>query len=288
MEFIKRNWVGILGLLVGVLGIFLSYYFYTLSQQSREPYFIEESNFPIFFSQKELVSQGFVLVRKSDGREISKKVYVNEIAFWNKGSLSIRRSNILKDISLKYPENVEVIDAFVSSVTRKDIVNTDKPKIKEGSEVLLGFGILEKNDGFKVQITYLGDEKSSPRIVGNIEGVNNFGDREILTKENLFFGVGKVAIYIFGFLAIMFIFAFLTEGMQWFKKKFISGRFEKFSKVLGYIIPVTLSLIIILVFGIIAIEKAKSFAEEEGKASVPVMESTLNNAIQPTAKAAAD
>lgn len=283
MEFIKRNWIGILGLFVGVLGIFLSYYFYTLSQQNREPYFLEESNFPIFFSQKELVSQGFVLVRKSDGREISKKVYVNEIAFWNKGNLSIRRSNILKGISLKYPEDVEVIDAFISSVTRKDIVNTDKPRIIEENEVTLGFDILEKDDGFKVQITYFSDERNSPDIVGNIEGVNSFGDREILTKENLFFGIGKVAIYTFGFLAIIFLWIALMEGMEWLKKRFISGRFEKVSKVLGFIIPLTGALFFIIGFGSIALEKAKDFAAEEGKASMPAMESTLNNSIQSTA-----
>lgn len=288
MEFIKRNWIGILGLLVGILGIFLSYYFYTLSQQNREPYYIEESNFPIFFSQKDLVAQGFVLVKKSDGRKITEKVYVNEIVFWNKGSLSIRRSNILKSIALKYPKDVEVIDAFISSVTRQDIVNADNPKIDEGNKVFLGFDILEKDDGFKVQITYLSDEKMSPRMVGNIEGVNNFGDRDVLTKENLFFGVGKLVMYVFGVLALMFIYFGLLKALEWVKKKFISGRFIQVAKVLDYIFPLLAALIGFISISSLAIEQTKNFAEQEGKASVPAMESTLNKSIQPTAKASAD
>lgn len=288
MDFIKRNWIGVLGLLVGFLGIFLSYYFYTLSQQDREPYFIEESNFPIFFSQKELISQGFVLVRKSDGREITKRVYVNEIAIWNKGKLSIKRDNILKSITLAYPEDVEVIDAFISSVTRPDIVNVDIPSLQHLNIISLGFDILEESDGFKVQVTYLSDSKSTPDVAGTIEGVNGFGDSRTLTKSNILFGVAKLAAYILGTISILFIYFGLERGVGILRERYLTGRFEKISKALVRVIRTLFSIFWIVLLCIIAIEKVKDFAEQEGKAAVPVMKSNLNKPIQPTAEASAD
>ena len=73
----------------------------------------------------------------------------HEIAFWNKGQLSIKKNNILKEIKLEYPSDVEVIDAFISSTTRPDIVNATESHKQGDNKVSLDFDIIEKDDGFK-------------------------------------------------------------------------------------------------------------------------------------------
>lgn len=95
-EFLRRNWLGVLGLVVGVLGIALSYFFYLLSQQNREPVLIEMSNISIFSSPEGVVSDKFAVVTKPDFNEITNNVYVSELALWNRGRESIKKENILK------------------------------------------------------------------------------------------------------------------------------------------------------------------------------------------------
>lgn len=275
-EYLKNNWLGILGLIVGLFGIVLSYFFFIFSQQMREPVVISTKNFAIFSSPEGLSSDKFAVVKKPEYKEINKNIYVNEIAFWNKGRQSIKRENILKSIYISYDKNVEIIDAFITESTRPEIVNAI---INQSSNNLnLDFDILEKNDGFKIQVIYVSENKQDFKIQGNIEDTFNFESESDLTLDNIYIGIVKIILSIFVFLVIIFCIGLVIRGFGWVSSKILNDMkgtvIKRFvSQVFTFVMPIIFIGFVVISIGLIAYNIAKN----EIKDSVPQMHHFIQN-----------
>lgn len=271
MDFMKKNWLGVIGLIVGVLGMILSYYFYSLSLLHREPVVIETNNFSIFSSPKGVPARGYSFIAKPSLKEITKNVYFHELAIWNKGNLAIKKDNILKEIYLEYPEGVEVIDAFISSATRQDIINASEKHTSGGRTIHVSFDILEKGDGFTIQAIYASDKKIPAVINGSIEGVTKFSTQDDLTKENIYFGIGKLLFIFFCLLAIIFGIGFASISLSWVIKKFSPKHSETIKNISGQIFKYLFNATLVIIVTFALISMVKGFAEKEGKSSIPIM-----------------
>lgn len=62
--FFKKNWLGVLGIVLAIIGLFSSYYFYTLSEKNREPVLVETHNYRML---SPLTSSLFAIVTRAIG-----------------------------------------------------------------------------------------------------------------------------------------------------------------------------------------------------------------------------
>ena len=109
-----------------------------------------------------------------------------EASFWNKGKEAIRADDILDPIIIKYNEDIEIIDAFVATATRRSIT---KPLLKrDENKIELTFRILENEDSIGVQILYSAKSRAEFSVDGAILGVKSILKKEDLESEHLIDG----------------------------------------------------------------------------------------------------
>ncbi|MBL0593176.1 hypothetical protein [Aeromonas veronii] len=269
--WIKENKFNAVSLIIGLLGIISSYYFYAISIKAKEPVFIERTNTQIFspnFSQ----NNRFALVDDSTGLKVTNGVFLQEFEIWNKGKDIIKSEDILSPINISYDKNVRIVEVYINEATRPNIIKAKYEK--QANSLNLNFSILEHNDGFKVQVIYASTQKALARISGDIAGVNKFYTIDDLTKDNIFLSIGKIVLWVFiGILAIAAIIGAIYVFKAVISKAF-PNKFDAISKfiekLLGYIFFGFFIIFIILVFG----TKVYQFARSEALNSTPNMVST--------------
>ncbi len=275
LEYVKKNWISVLSLGLGIAGMLLSYYFYTISIKVREPAFVVTKDVSLFSSPKGLSSKYIKLVKSNDGKELLKNLYIQEIAIWNNGKESIRKENVLKPITLTFNNEIEIIDAFVSEIKRPDIVK-GKVYFKPGENIVTtSFSILENNDGMKIQVVYASLESSIAEVNGVIEGVGVIKNIDNLARDNIFASVAKVLMWggviIIGFLLL----GSLGKISAWVVNKTCGS----YAKKVNSIIENTSSTILVLgflalIFSFSYIQTIK-YSKESVLDSIPVMEKNI-------------
>lgn len=170
----KSDWLGILGVILGVIGLGSSYYFYKLSVKERMPILLEETFRPLLVGADSIKNSPIRVVNK-EGDLISKDLSSLRFYFFNDGEESIKHSNIMKAIQLELAsDDVQIIDAKLLVSSRPEIV---KPKIAVSQlsprNVDIDFDILEKDDGFAVEVLFSGSNKTPLIVHGTIEGVKH-------------------------------------------------------------------------------------------------------------------
>lgn len=276
LEYLKKNWLGALGLVIGVVGIVLSYFFYSLSIQSREPVFMTLNNVAIFSSSGELTSKYIKLVKRIDDRELSNNLYVQEVVFWNNGKQAIKKTNLLKPLVLSFDQGVEIIDAFITEMGRPDIVK-GSIQFKPGDKnVSLEFDILEKNDGIKIQIVYSALKAEKAILKGAIEGVTEIKKISDLKKDNLVLAIAKFTLYVIGFIGAFFIVAFafsdyLPKAISWLIKKLFHKHHEKINSILGNVFAFIILIAMLFIVCVFIYRGVNSLSESSAIQSVPEM-----------------
>lgn len=279
----KISWWNIVTTTLAILGIALAIFFHLANQKEREPAFLSTKGLLIYDSHSDLKSSNYKISQITEDGEkpLVGNVYVQELAFWNKGRLEIENEHILDPLIFQFPDGYEVIDAFISESTREKIVN---PTVKfEGRNVEFSFDILERNEGFKIQVVFSGEEYKKPEILGDIKGVDKIDSKEELTNDNILYGIAIVILYAVGFLVLgvvvvllMLLFDLVLRKAIPEKEKIIKKNLEK----IGAGLMVGLLGIFIL---LVAMIKVIQVAEEEAKNSVPEMELVSHNKpIKPT------
>lgn len=177
---IKKNWIGITGLIIGIVSLCLSYSFYKKSTAPAEPVFLIDNVKTKIVDSKRTTDAPFKVIRK-DGGVISWDVISVRFYFWNKGKKSIKKEHILEPITISLEgRQSEILECKLLKMTR-NVVNA---KFKEGQKPLnqreLEFDILEPGDGISCDLIYQDRYEAEIKISGTIEGV-----KRILTKEDL-------------------------------------------------------------------------------------------------------
>lgn len=271
MDFLKRNFLGVLGTAVGILGIILSMYFYAASKQSREIAFITGPNHTVFSDSASFFDPGIKIISSKTGKEIDSNIYLNELTVWNKGNTSIRKTNILKPLKITYPQTTRIIGAFIIEQTRQDIVNATSSFTENSNTISISADILEPEDGFKIQIIYVNTTPQEAKLEGTIEGVKDFYTEKRITRENILFGFGKLALIIFLILAAFLMAALAMSGLEWIIKKLYPEKSKAIIEKLGNMVSY-LWIIFLFTITIATIARlAYSFAENSAKESAPRM-----------------
>ncbi|MAY15631.1 hypothetical protein [Thalassolituus sp. UBA2009] len=276
-DILKISWWNVISTTLAVLGIALAIFFHLANQKEREPAFLSTKGLLIYASHSDLKSSNYKMSQITEDGEkpLVGNVYVQELAFWNKGRLAIESEDVLEPLMFQFPEGYEVIDAFVSESTREKIVN---PAVNfDGTKVGFSFDILERDEGFKIQVVFSGEEYKKPSISGDIKGVDKIDSKEELTNDNILYGIAIVLLYAVGFLVlgvvIVLLILLFDLGLRKVapeKEKIIKKNLEK----IGAGVMIGLFGVLIL---LVAMIKVIQVAEEEAKNSVPEMELISHN-----------
>lgn len=265
-----------LGLGVGVAGMLLSYYFYTISIKVREPSFVITKDVSLFSSQKGLSSKYIKLIKSNDGKELFKNIYIKEVAIWNNGKESIKEANVLKPVKLIFNEGVEIIDAFVSEINRPDIVKGKAYFKPGGNAVTISFSILENDDGMKVQVVYASLESSSAEVGGVIEGVDKIKNIDELVKDNILFSVAKVLMWGGGAIVFMLLVSSMGEISEWVVNRVFGSHANKVNLIIKRTVAVAIILGFAAVVAITIYTKTIEYSKKSVFESIPVMEKNNN------------
>lgn len=257
---------------IGVLGVGLAIYFNFINQKEREPAYLPIKGLLVYASQSSIETPKYKMVWADESQEkpIVGNVYVQELAFWNKGELPLEKRDVLSPLGFKYPEEVTVIDAFVSESNRAKVVN---PSVSfDGRDVGFSFDILEMGEGFKLQVVFASPEYAKPEIYGDIKGVREFDGRSELTRDNLIYGAAMVALWGVVIALAFLAAAFFVDKFDSIIKRIAPGKEEKIKKNLDKLGSVFTAILVGFFILLFAVGKAYDFAESEANNSVPEMD----------------
>jgi hypothetical protein len=221
-SIIKRSLWAVLGLAV-TTGI--SYYFYSLSIDRRDPVFIVNPN-RIQIVDANRAKSNSVRILRSDGAFIDRDINSVIFYFWNNGRKSIRKSNILSPLIVEFSDDsIEILESRILGVSREDIVRPTLVPIGESkSQLVLQFNILDTNDGIAVQLIYAGSIDAELSLKGSIEEVASVSRLDTFSTRLLSIGflewlksVGAIIILTIGAIIFILIIAGLATSL---KRKF--------------------------------------------------------------------
>jgi len=160
------QWLAIGGLLVGLLGIFAAYVFYAKGRREPEPWYSIHPLKVHIVDKAQVQVQGLEI--QHNGVPLSGKNITATTIFWgNRGNAPLRRSDILEPITIKFPNESEILEARIVTVSRHlcdFVIETAQTRPREAQ---VAFNIVEKYDGVKVQIIHSGN----PDVLINVSGI---------------------------------------------------------------------------------------------------------------------
>jgi hypothetical protein len=189
------NWVQIV--ISAIVGASISTFFWSISRKRRElVYSINAVRTRVVASgqTKDLK----VLYKDEPLGDVN--ITAVQISLGNTGNESISTTNILEEVKIKTEPPARILEAYVRNKTRDVIGITllDSAESRSKGTIPLSWRILEKNDGFSVQLLYLGKQTVDVLIDGIIEGKreikrqsisSGFESPEKHKKELLVFGL---------------------------------------------------------------------------------------------------
>jgi hypothetical protein len=167
-EDIKKP-INLLSIILAVLSLILSVYFYLASVQRREPYYLAHATSHIV--SKTVVSPNFTVV-DATGEKIAGDIHVLEVSFWNGGRLGIEPQDVRTPVFVEFPPGTRLLDAKVSKENKPAIsqVRIIEMPSKPGSapRVALNWFHLDPGLGARLQFIYVGEPNAPAAIRGDI------------------------------------------------------------------------------------------------------------------------
>jgi hypothetical protein len=206
----KSDLLGILGVIVGVVGVFLSVYTYQLSREVREPYFIVDSLRTEILTSKN-IKEAPIRVTSRDGREVKSDVTSLRFYFWNNGKAAIHKGDVLEGLVISLDDKKGKILDYKLLKTSRHVTQLDLKRIGNLQELGVSFDILEHNDGFVGQMIYEGNPNAKLKISGVVEGAQIISQPDSLLHMELWKAIFEVfACAIFWVLWFIFSLKFLS------------------------------------------------------------------------------
>lgn len=227
--------------LLAVLGIFFSIWFFYLSQERREPYYIVNDSIQIFDSQSSLPS---IKVNDKAGRPVTDSIYVAEILFWNAGKRSIEKEDIRVPISIQLSKAKSIIDVMVVKQTKPEILDFSvSANHQEKNVVDISFKHLDPGLGARIKVVYTGVEDPGVVFRGSILGAG-FSNGSSLARRVF---SNKITLFLSALLG-----AVLAQIVGTVEKRLIVGdissRRRKITTALALFIFILILMVILKIF----------------------------------------
>jgi len=161
----NRFWkfLGIFGSICSIIGLYLAFFFYNQTKETREPFFIESPIKSKLIETKNIEKAPFKIYRY-DNTEINNDVTSTTLYLWNQGKKPIKSTDILDSLLISLPDSCEILKIEIIGQTR-DVCNISLIQINK-NQVKLNFNIIEHLDGFIAQLIYIGNSNQNLRNNG--------------------------------------------------------------------------------------------------------------------------
>lgn len=225
ISFVKRNWIGITGLLIGLIALLIA----IRSDGGRDLVYSVDVG-PLVVYDPE-VTTAYTLeptagaeVWNRQDTDVRLPVWMVRITVWNAGSASIREGHILKPLSFKIGEDgnsaIEIWEIQVQAVSRPETNFTvDATSIyatKEIPHIPFSFDILEHNDGANIQVIYSSQSEIPISVTGTVEGLREsqfLPSKHVDFSDITIWGLLYVGIYAV-FVAILYVRRVRRQGWR--------------------------------------------------------------------------
>jgi len=157
--------VGVFGIILAVIGLISTYYFYKKSNKVKKPYYQIRSYNLI----RDFVSNIQDLEIRYAG-ELIENLTVSRIAFWNAGNETIDKDDIVesdpiaiathRDFKILKPEIIAVNDNANNFSIVRDVT----------SILGINFDYIDENNGIVIQIFHTGKSSEDIDVIGKIKG----------------------------------------------------------------------------------------------------------------------
>jgi hypothetical protein len=140
------------------------------------------------------------------GARVTNDITAMQIAIWNEGSKSIKRSDILSPIQSMFVRGIPILEARLLKMTRSLINPSISTNEWAAGKISVAWDILESGDGFVVQMIVAGDD-TVIETTGAIEH-----QKKPVWKESK--GPPKVPLVILSAILLCFAGFFLITSIQ--------------------------------------------------------------------------
>jgi hypothetical protein len=208
-----------IGVVIGLMGLLLAYYFYRQSIQVRMPTFlVDPVRAKVIDSSGPKISDLSVLYR---GKPVGDRdVVAVRVYFWNAGRMPIRKSDVLKPVECVLADGAEILDGRLLKSSR-DITGLRLSAAPEGpsNRLTVDFDILEENDGGAIQLVYAGPSDARVHFEGVLVGapqviVKNVRDPRRGTErlDRFLGGVGRVVLAFGLLMSVVAVYFWIRRG----------------------------------------------------------------------------
>ncbi|RJX41044.1 hypothetical protein D3P09_03260 [Paenibacillus pinisoli] len=253
MEFLNEGYIGVI---IGVIGIILSVYFYRKSLNRPRPAYQMASMRVI----EEVSDSNGNIEIMFNGSKVD-RVVKTQVAFWNAGSNTINSHDIVErdPIIIMYSEDSKILNYNIISISRS--VNLFRAIINENSnQVEVTFDFLDPSDGAIIEIIH-NDNKLFPRVTGtikgNMKGITDYGK---LAYPLLNRGKRKIGSDFYAASSIMMMSIYL--GLMYFFPDEIRSNPNTSAVILIISLFGVLTCLMLLIFGLI---RRRKFPERRFK-----------------------
>jgi hypothetical protein len=165
--FFLSNWVNIISITVGIVGMILAVVFYNKQKKEKRPVYSLRT---FYVAGKVTESPNKLEIRYDD--KIIDVLCLTKFAFWNAGRETIRREDISvnEPLIIKSAENVKIFDVELAFKTRPN--SFEVSKIDE-HRISLSFDFIDLNQGVALNIYHNGFSRNDITCEGTLIGAKS-------------------------------------------------------------------------------------------------------------------
>ncbi len=164
LNFLKHPLVVLVSLVVAVVSIGLSAYFYISSREFREPvYLVEEEHKQIFDST---ASSPKIKVLDKDSNPVTDNIFLVTVTLWNAGTISIEPEDVRIPVKIQIKPIAKLLDY---SIVKE--IDPEVAKFHLTESLGLSWTYFDPGYGVKVQLLYSAPEQANIKVTGKIKGV---------------------------------------------------------------------------------------------------------------------
>lgn len=270
LNLVRNNLIGLVGLLVGLVGIALSIYFYTASLRARQPVFVQDPVRSVILSPERLAKTPIRVVGP-DGRTMTKDLVSTRFYFWNAGEEPIRKEDVLTPIRVSLGEGASLVDVNVAHISR-EVTGFSVSTIGEPPVALqIDFDILEHNDGSTVELLFTGNPDTSLGVSGQVVGARRITRSPDLQAARFWYEYAEEVGITLGAIILVAGFgvfsSWITDHFPLWRSK-LSKRANRIIIITGKVVLVLLGLACVGVFVVIVAVAPARRAKTKARQSV--------------------
>lgn len=221
-------------IIIGLIGIIITVLLSVFPKSKRDPVFAFVKSPSLIYDHENSKSKLKVLLE--DSLLVKTNVYVTTIAVWNKGGLPINPEDIRAGFVFKFNDTIGTILDY-KVLTEVSAIKPNFLFTNLGNSVEVGWKYFDPDDGFLIQLTYLGRDSTEILLHGSALRAE-VKEVTYISNESLKL---RTRYLISTFISIVFFFWFI------YYQKYMPHEFAK-KVVTGILIFVYTMLIITFLF----------------------------------------